>query len=317
MAQRERGRVGRNEQCPCGSGKKYKRCCWATDEEAPPRPPEPVWDDPLDEEDFLLEVAGELTSLAGPGGPLEALRWDPMVFTQVVVVTLPRAMHPDARLADPDWPDGRRLWEVVCDLAKPALVTPDWVDAAERTAMAALPRLDPSLRGAVELGLEGLRGDHPVPLLYLCAFPHQLHAWTAAVEGEGGPAWAQMARIALRARFGGRLPALPHGEGRGDLVRAAAAFVGSEGAPRLTLDEAVKVVLARDAYVDPDAEFGDMGAALVGTGAWARVLAACESRLEDPGARALSSVLHISPEVAAELLFAAYQDHLRAERGEE
>jgi hypothetical protein len=24
-----RGRIGRNEPCPCGSGKKYKNCCWA------------------------------------------------------------------------------------------------------------------------------------------------------------------------------------------------------------------------------------------------------------------------------------------------
>jgi SEC-C motif-containing protein len=26
---RETPRVGRNEPCPCGSGKKYKKCCWA------------------------------------------------------------------------------------------------------------------------------------------------------------------------------------------------------------------------------------------------------------------------------------------------
>lgn len=25
--QRARGRVGRNDPCPCGSGKKFKRCC--------------------------------------------------------------------------------------------------------------------------------------------------------------------------------------------------------------------------------------------------------------------------------------------------
>jgi len=25
--QQRRGRVGRNEPCPCGSGKKFKRCC--------------------------------------------------------------------------------------------------------------------------------------------------------------------------------------------------------------------------------------------------------------------------------------------------
>lgn len=25
--QRERGKVGRNDSCPCGSGKKFKKCC--------------------------------------------------------------------------------------------------------------------------------------------------------------------------------------------------------------------------------------------------------------------------------------------------
>ncbi len=27
--QRRRGKIGRNEPCPCGSGKKFKKCCWA------------------------------------------------------------------------------------------------------------------------------------------------------------------------------------------------------------------------------------------------------------------------------------------------
>jgi uncharacterized protein YecA (UPF0149 family) len=26
---RPSAKIGRNEQCPCGSGKKYKRCCGA------------------------------------------------------------------------------------------------------------------------------------------------------------------------------------------------------------------------------------------------------------------------------------------------
>jgi uncharacterized protein YecA (UPF0149 family) len=26
-AKRELGKMGRNDPCPCGSGKKYKRCC--------------------------------------------------------------------------------------------------------------------------------------------------------------------------------------------------------------------------------------------------------------------------------------------------
>ena len=36
--------VGRNDPCPCGSGKKYKRCCLQTDEQAS-RPPGQEWHD--------------------------------------------------------------------------------------------------------------------------------------------------------------------------------------------------------------------------------------------------------------------------------
>jgi hypothetical protein len=25
-------KVGRNDKCPCGSGKKYKKCCWRKDQ---------------------------------------------------------------------------------------------------------------------------------------------------------------------------------------------------------------------------------------------------------------------------------------------
>jgi hypothetical protein len=33
--------VGRNDPCPCGSGKKYKKCCLSKDEAAKPRVSEP------------------------------------------------------------------------------------------------------------------------------------------------------------------------------------------------------------------------------------------------------------------------------------
>ena len=36
------GFPGRNDPCPCGSGKKYKKCCLAKDEAARPRTPTPV-----------------------------------------------------------------------------------------------------------------------------------------------------------------------------------------------------------------------------------------------------------------------------------
>ena len=61
--------AGRNDPCPCGSGKKYKKCCLAKDEAAaaavrpPPPPPAPKpripWrivdrEDPLDPERNLI-----------------------------------------------------------------------------------------------------------------------------------------------------------------------------------------------------------------------------------------------------------------------
>ncbi|HUT94462.1 MAG TPA: SEC-C metal-binding domain-containing protein, partial [Thermoguttaceae bacterium] len=41
-------KAGRNDACPCGSGKKYKTCCLAKDRSREPddrlEPPEPRWD---------------------------------------------------------------------------------------------------------------------------------------------------------------------------------------------------------------------------------------------------------------------------------
>lgn len=35
--------TGRNQPCPCGSGKKYKRCCLPRERSAPAGPPLPPW----------------------------------------------------------------------------------------------------------------------------------------------------------------------------------------------------------------------------------------------------------------------------------
>jgi tetratricopeptide (TPR) repeat protein len=54
------GKIGRNAPCPCGSGKKYKKCCLALEERTPSTPPpepKPSWklpagivfDDDIDE----------------------------------------------------------------------------------------------------------------------------------------------------------------------------------------------------------------------------------------------------------------------------
>ena len=34
-------KIGRNQPCPCGSGKKYKRCCWDRDRAAHVQPAQP------------------------------------------------------------------------------------------------------------------------------------------------------------------------------------------------------------------------------------------------------------------------------------
>jgi hypothetical protein len=63
-------KVGRNQPCPCGSGKKYKQCCLANDEaaaaaareqqrrDAPPlpiRPPGPAWRPAIDDDGERLD----------------------------------------------------------------------------------------------------------------------------------------------------------------------------------------------------------------------------------------------------------------------
>jgi len=52
-------KTGRNQPCPCGSGKKYKRCCWSADQAAraeAARHTEPPLSRavPLDEDGFFL-----------------------------------------------------------------------------------------------------------------------------------------------------------------------------------------------------------------------------------------------------------------------
>jgi hypothetical protein len=60
---------GRNDPCPCGSGKKYKRCCLLTDEASARERAQPaLFDDDLfgdpefemdDDEEAFVEIDGE------------------------------------------------------------------------------------------------------------------------------------------------------------------------------------------------------------------------------------------------------------------
>jgi len=52
---RPRGRVGRNDPCPCGSGRKFKKCCQGKGEEAAPEAPLGP-PSPLDEPDLIPQM---------------------------------------------------------------------------------------------------------------------------------------------------------------------------------------------------------------------------------------------------------------------
>lgn len=68
-------KIGRNAPCPCGSGKKYKHCCWLRERVAPPvtaidnssTPPLVIW-----EEDDLDELSNSVVSLLRDGRVDEA-----------------------------------------------------------------------------------------------------------------------------------------------------------------------------------------------------------------------------------------------------
>ncbi len=45
------GVPGRNDPCPCGSGKKYKKCCWGREEAGPAR----IGGTPVSSEDLKVE----------------------------------------------------------------------------------------------------------------------------------------------------------------------------------------------------------------------------------------------------------------------
>lgn len=65
-------KIGRNQPCPCGSGKKYKRCCLAKDEQAVRAAPPPARQpfrsaDLQDDADNLTEASNAVVDLIHAG----------------------------------------------------------------------------------------------------------------------------------------------------------------------------------------------------------------------------------------------------------
>src|SRR3954471_9257994 len=75
--------TGRNDPCPCGSGRKYKKCCLETQESAGRADPDDDFDPPaivdraINENDWrpLDPFVDRFVDLAGRGGRLEHLRF--------------------------------------------------------------------------------------------------------------------------------------------------------------------------------------------------------------------------------------------------
>jgi len=72
------GVVGRNDPCPCGSGKKYKKCCIAKEPVArDTAPPPPRWKDTIAEMRQVAEEAQRLDELSnGALDAIEAKRYE-------------------------------------------------------------------------------------------------------------------------------------------------------------------------------------------------------------------------------------------------
>lgn len=69
---------GRNDPCPCGSGKKYKKCCRGTEPSPAPAPDRSAWDRlPFAERAKIAEEVQRLDDLSnGAIDAIEAKRYD-------------------------------------------------------------------------------------------------------------------------------------------------------------------------------------------------------------------------------------------------
>ncbi len=81
--------VGRNDPCPCGSGKKYKRCCLPVDQEAALAVAEHRLPEGQDEEEDPADYAPEGTpEPEAPPVKLELSRSDQRVYGGIALVAL-------------------------------------------------------------------------------------------------------------------------------------------------------------------------------------------------------------------------------------
>ncbi len=176
MAQTTRSKIGRNEACPCGSGRKYKRCCLPRHEAGQDLPAAEgeVLDSLLADAASVMTHLQTLRGMCEPGGPLVGLRFDGVAFRRAVAHHLPAVEHA-APVAD------ERPWERLMARCAPDLVTSDWLDTAEDHLAAAFAQVTlPAEQQALLLARTTLRrgkAEDPAvgpPPLVVALFPVQL-----------------------------------------------------------------------------------------------------------------------------------------------
>lgn len=178
MSQTPSRKPGRNDTCPCGSGRKYKRCCLLRHEAgaATPELEGQVLDRLLADAEAVVGHLQTLRQMCEPGGLLGGLRFDGVAFRRAVARHLPAVEHATP-VAD------ERPWERLLARCAPDLVVPAWLDTAEDHLSAAFVQATgPAEQQALLLARTTLRrgkSDDPEvgpPPLVVALFPVQLDA---------------------------------------------------------------------------------------------------------------------------------------------
>jgi len=129
-------KLGRNDKCHCGSGRKYKKCCLRNDEDRAT-----AWNkSPLaiDGPEMVRVAMQRLPDLITGDGPLHSLRFPQLAFTEVVQQQL-QARTSDAPLHSPATPGGEAThFDLLATASVAALWNPTWAAEVDRQLQQAL-----------------------------------------------------------------------------------------------------------------------------------------------------------------------------------
>ena len=268
MSDSRRNKPGRNDACPCGSGKKFKRCCLPLLESGlPPATPDgQVLDRLLADAQGVVQHLQTLRSMAEAGGPLAGLRFDGVAFRRAVQQHLP-AVEGAVPVAD------ERPWERLMRRCAPELVTGAWLETAEdHLAIGFAEATSPAEQQALLLARTTLRRGRTAdpeagpPPLVVALFPVQLDELLRA-----DAALMDAAEDDLGERLGALLVSSPEAraalEDSAEQHRQAAIddVLGADPPPFLSLDAYVIIWSVVGPYVASD-RAAEVEAAIVALG---------------------------------------------------